>query len=268
MIKGEVNKRSKGKAFGVIFTCLSTRAIYCDLSQNYSTDAFLLVLRRFVSIHGYPTKIYSDPGTQFVSADKVLRKMAKETEKLKCFGVNQGIEWCFSTPDAPWQNGTAEPLINSVKRALMISIGQQIVSFSELQTVLFEVIVNERPIGMHPQNPEDGTYLCANDLLLGRASNSVPSGPFRECNNLKRLAFIESLVDAFWKKWIQNYFPSLIIRPKWHTSKRNLKINDIVLIQDSNVLRGSWKLGRVSHIYPNNDGVVRNVEINIRTIQK
>ena len=53
---------------------------------------------------------------------------------------------------------------------------------------------------MYPQNPEDRTYLCANDLLLGRASNSVTSGPFRECNNLKRLAFIESLVDAFWKK--------------------------------------------------------------------
>ena len=100
-IKGEVNKRSKGMVFGVIFTCLSTRAIYCDVSQNYSTDAFLLVLRRFVSMHGYPTKIYSDPGTQLVSADKELRKMAKETEKLKGFGVNQGIEWCFSTTDAP-----------------------------------------------------------------------------------------------------------------------------------------------------------------------
>ena len=74
VIKGEVDKRSKGKAFSVIFTCLSTRAIYCNPSQNYSTDAFLLVLRRFVSIHGYPTKTHSDPGTQLVSADKELRK--------------------------------------------------------------------------------------------------------------------------------------------------------------------------------------------------
>ena len=65
-IKGEVNKRSKS-----------------DLSQNYSTDAFLLVLRRFVSIHGYPRKLFSDPGTQLVSADKELRKLIKEFEELK-----------------------------------------------------------------------------------------------------------------------------------------------------------------------------------------
>ena len=69
-------------------------------------------------------------------------------------------------------------------------------------------IVNERPIGIHPRNPEDDKYLCPNDLLLGRSSNSVPSGP-RECNNLRRLSFVQSLVDAFWKKWTQNYFSSL-----------------------------------------------------------
>ena len=31
-IKGEVNKRSRGKAYAVIFTRLSCRAVYCDLS--------------------------------------------------------------------------------------------------------------------------------------------------------------------------------------------------------------------------------------------
>ena len=53
-----------------------------------------------------------------------------------------------------------------------------------------------------------------------------------------------------------------------HTSKCNLKINDIVLIQDSNGLCGIWKLGRVSHVYPSNDGVVRNVEIKYKSNPK
>ena len=69
-IKGEVNKRIKSKAFGVIFTCMSTRAVYCDLSQNYSTDAFMLVLRRFVCIRGNSSKIYSDRGTQLAALRK------------------------------------------------------------------------------------------------------------------------------------------------------------------------------------------------------
>ena len=123
-------------------------------------------------------------------------------------------------------------------------------------------LINERPIGTHPKSPEDGTYLCPNDLLLGRATSRVPSGPFREYSNLKqRFSFIQSIIDSFWKKWTQDYFPSLIIRQKWHTCKRNVRVNDIVLFQEANQIRGSWKLGRVSEVYPGKDGNVRNVDV-------
>ena len=47
-IKGKVNRRTLGKGYGVIFTCLLPRAIFIDVACDYSTDAFLLVLRRFV----------------------------------------------------------------------------------------------------------------------------------------------------------------------------------------------------------------------------
>ena len=53
------------KVFDVIFTCMYTTAVYCDVSQNYSTGAFLLVLRRFVAIHGKAGKICSDTGTNW-----------------------------------------------------------------------------------------------------------------------------------------------------------------------------------------------------------
>lgn len=69
-IKGEVNKRSHGKGYGIIFTCLSTRAVHIDIASDYSTDAFLLVFRRFISIRGYPQKCFSDSGSQLKSASK------------------------------------------------------------------------------------------------------------------------------------------------------------------------------------------------------
>ena len=40
-------------------------------------------------------------------------------------------------------------------------------------------LVNERPIGKHPTNPEECNYLCPNDILLGRAISRVPGGPFK-----------------------------------------------------------------------------------------
>ena len=35
---------------------------------------------------------------------------------------------------------------------------------------------------------------------------------------------------------------------------------DIVLIQDSNQIRGQWKLGKVSEVFPE-DGIVRKVHV-------
>ena len=47
-------------------------------------------------------------------------------------------------------------------------------------------LLNERPVGNHPQDPDDGKYLCPNDLLLGRALSTIPSGSFELTTNIKR----------------------------------------------------------------------------------
>ena len=51
------------------------------------------------------------------------------------------------------------------------------------------------------------------------------------------------------------------MRQKWHTAHRNLKTGDLVLIQDSNLVRGQWQLGIVSNTLPGSDGKVRRVEV-------
>ena len=40
-IRGEVQKRVRGKCYGVIFVCFASRAVHVDLSKDYSTDSFL-----------------------------------------------------------------------------------------------------------------------------------------------------------------------------------------------------------------------------------
>ena len=119
-IRGEVKKRSRGKAYGVLFNCLVSRAVYVDLSTNYTTEGLLMVLRRFVPLRGYPSRIFSDPGSQLVSASKELRDIIKglDEEKLAKFGTDKGTKWTFSPPDSPWQNDCAESLVKSVKGAL------------------------------------------------------------------------------------------------------------------------------------------------------
>ena len=57
----------------------------------------------------------------------------------------------------------------------MMSVGTNILSWSELQTCMFEIanLLNGRPIGLKPGfDPSLGIYLCPNDLLLGRTGVS------------------------------------------------------------------------------------------------
>ena len=137
-----------------------------------------------------------------------------DKNKLKEFGAENGFDWDFSSPDAPWQNACSEALVKSVKKAIKNAIGSQILMFSELMTVFYEVanLINERPIGRQPKEPDDGSYLSPNHLLLGRATPRIPSGPFRETSNVnKQHEFVQKIVDAFWKRWIRDYYPSLLI---------------------------------------------------------
>lgn len=89
--------------YGVIFNCLSTRAVHVDLAADYSTNKFLMVLRRFVSIRGYPSKLYSDNGPQLVAANEELTNIVKgwNQEELQQFSVMEGFKWEFTPVDAP-----------------------------------------------------------------------------------------------------------------------------------------------------------------------
>ena len=174
------------------------------------------------------------------------------------------MEWSFSPADSQWYNGSTEALVKTIKRALTVTIGQQVFTFSEFQTIMYEVseLANERPIGRKPTHPHDGTYLCPNDLLMGRSTSVIPQGPFSDnTNNTDRYKFIQAVCNNFWKRWSREVFPSLVIQPKWHVQKRNVMVGDIVLLQDSNIVRGEWKMGIVSEITASKDGLIRRVNV-------
>lgn len=192
--------------------------------------------------------------------------------KMGQSGAEWGMEWEFSkSADAPWENGLSEALVKLVKKNLALMVGSHVLTFGELQTVLFEIanLLNERPIGIHPTDPEEGTYLCPNDLLLGRASTRVPPGSMdTSCDPKKRVVLIQQIADAFWRKWQRDYFHTLIVRQKWHVAKRDVKAKDVVLVQDSNTYRGNWRLAEVVEAVPGKDEKVRDVLLRYKAQSK
>ena len=67
--KVKVGRNKTAKHYGVLFTCLNSRAIHCELTTDASTMEFLQVLRRFFSYRGYPKVMISDNGSQMVGAE-------------------------------------------------------------------------------------------------------------------------------------------------------------------------------------------------------
>ena len=68
--------------------------------------------------------------------------------------------------------------------------------------------------------------------------------------------------------WTTNYFQDLIVHQKWHTAHCNLKTGDLVLIQDSNLVRGQWRLGIVSNTFQGSDGKVHKVKVQYKNLKQ
>ena len=184
--------------------------------------------------------------------------------ELKDYCVDKGIQWKFITPAVPHHNGSAEFLVKSCKLALKIAMGNHVLTPFELYICLLEVanLVNQRPIGRVPKDPDDGSYLYPNDMLLGRASPQVPQGPFQETRNPRhRVEFIQKIVDSFWRYWTRDVFPLLVTQKKWHAERRNVRVDDFLVVAEQNTVRGKWNVGWVVEVYPGRDVKVRNVKV-------
>ena len=247
-----------------------------------SRRCLLHSVRRLMARHGDVRLIVSDPGTQLVGCAKEIKSWRSgwNTDLLLRFGADKGLEWRFISAGAQHQNGISEVMIKLAKgvmKSLLKVIGDNVLTLNELNTLLCETsqLVNERPIGIQPNESVDCKYLSPASLLLGRCSSRISAGPFQPDNQItddpasfkNRFLMIQAITEQFWRVWLKIYFPTLIVRQKWHSAKRNLCKDDVCLVKDSNVLRGEWRLGRVTECYADENGRVRNVELLVKPQQ-
>lgn len=60
---------------------MTSRAVHVELVEEKSSGAFIITLRRFVSLRGKVTEFHSDRGTNFVGSTDVLKINAVNVEK-------------------------------------------------------------------------------------------------------------------------------------------------------------------------------------------
>ena len=77
IIKGEVISRSRGKAWVLVYTCSSTKAVCLLATAGYSTSHFLARHAEYVARKGKPRSVVTDRGTNLVKGAIVLADKEK-----------------------------------------------------------------------------------------------------------------------------------------------------------------------------------------------
>lgn len=264
-------KRSTVKRYGVIFTCLVVRAVHIEIAHSLESDSFIQSLRRFIARRGQVKEMRSDNGTNFVGGEKELCDAIGEwnQQKIHEFLLQKNIDWHFNPPTGSHHGGVWERCIRTIRKVLNALLKEQTLNDESLLTLMAEVegVINSRPLTTVSADAKDLEPLTPNHLLQLKQGCSLPPGVFGEHDlySRKRWRQVQYLADIFWKRWTREYLPLLQQRQKWNSTKRNVAVNDIVLLVDDTSPRNMWQIGRVSAVYPDNNGFVRRVRVVTRT---
>ena len=109
------------KRYGVLFTCLASRAVHLEMAASLDTDAFINALRRFVARRGQVRVMRSDNGTNLVGGERELREAMQDwnTYRIETFLQQKNITWLFNAPGASHHGGSWERLIRSSRRIMV-----------------------------------------------------------------------------------------------------------------------------------------------------
>ncbi|KAJ8705579.1 hypothetical protein PYW08_012625 [Mythimna loreyi] len=263
--------RRREKRWGVLFTCLTTRAVHLELAASLSADSAILALRRLIARRGCPADIYSDRGTNFVGAHSELRAALREIDhdRLESEATGRGIAWHFNPPAAPHMGGCWERLVRSVKNALRATLKERAPREEVLYTLLAEaeLVINSRPLAYVSCDTERPVVLTPNHLLLGSAAGDAPCTRRHAADVDSRRMWrrVNALADLFWRRWLREYLPTLQRRGKWCGDVPNISVNDVVVLIDESKPRSQWTKGVVTNVHPGSDSVVRVVDVRTNT---
>jgi hypothetical protein len=263
--------RKQLKKYGVVYTCLYSRAIHVEDLDDMSTDSFINSFRCVTAIRGNIRKLFCDRGTNFVGASTALKEAWNEivNPETAALLAKLDCEFVFNPPTASHMGGVWERQIRTIHSILTNFLNKQPgrVTSSEIRTQFYETmaIVNSRPLSV--ENLYDSQAprpLTPNHLLTMKSEVIIsPPGEFSGADlySRKRWRKVQFLANEFWKEWKRQYISNIQRRSKWNQEIPNIKVDSVVVISDVNSPRNMWKLGRVVETFESQDGLVRKVRL-------
>ena len=235
----------RGKVWGLIFICCTSRAVSLDCVSDMSAPTLMNRIRCLVARYGPIQTMYSDNAKSFKKVAELLSSQ---------------ILWKFIPDRSPHWGGFYERLIGTIKSCLRKSIGRACLSLDNFSTLLVEIegILNHRPLTYVGEDPSNPLPLRPMDLI--RPKVSLPeekhcSAPvLRDTSRRSRV-----LLNSFWNTWRSSY---LVLLRKWRrpVSLNSLSpaVGHVVLVHmDNTKNRCYFPLGVITSLIVGSDGHVR-----------
>ena len=160
--------RSDKKAWGLLFSCMASRAVHVELVTSLDLSSFILAFSRFVDVRGPVSGFHSDNGSTFKAAAHTLPDLLS-SDDLQSFFRQKGISWKFIPPYSPAQGEAWESLVKIFKKTLLqvASSSHRTPNLMELQTYVSNTtyLVNNRPLTSTSDDPRDHTAITPASLL-------------------------------------------------------------------------------------------------------
>lgn len=235
----------EGKAYVLLITCCSTRALHLEVTPDQSTTSVINGIRRCRGRRGDIDFIASDNARSF----------------LKARASFPGTEWITIPERAPWWGGFWERLVRSVKTALRHTIGRAGLNFEEFRTLMTEIeaVVNRRPLTYTSDDRDDPLPLRPVDFLLTPGPPPFATTQSPEVTLNSRLKHRKCLLEQAWRRWHREYLNEI---HQWRLKEQGRlspKVGDVVMIEPQQKFknRALFPLGRITRLIVGTDGHCR-----------
>jgi hypothetical protein len=218
---------------------------------------------------GIWSTLLSDCGINLKGADNELSKLfldgSKESGELVELLSKDGAQWIFNPPATPHFGEEWEADVKSVESHLKRVIGEQLLTFKEMNTLLIQIeaVLNSRSISPQSDDPNDISDLIPGHFLVGQPLTIIPELSLREVkiSHFSRWQLLRKMLEDFWKQWSRNCLHRYLAIYKRNKAVPSTTVGSLVLVVDERYPPSKWLLDHVTKTHPRKDGHTRVVTI-------
>jgi transposase InsO family protein len=262
---------NKGKKmWGLLLTCLTTRAVHLEAVERLTVPAWINAFGRFVARRGKPKEVFSDSAATFVSGNRIFRhelaEMLKDEELQQVrahLTQKLGIKFHFNLPGTPHLGGAWERLVGEAK-AQMVRSSESVVKLTRdsFETFLASVesLLNQRPLWI----TEDLRVITPAHILAPTTNMGFGLDP--KFSFTRVLGQIHQAVSHFWSQWLSHYTKLLSYNryPSGSPYYLELRVGDQVLVDlGKATFQQHLQAAIVLEVQPQRDGQSRKVKVQL-----